>query len=181
MNDFSELEAELRKMRPAPVPEELLARIERDLTSPEPVPTAGIVPRQRPRSFWWSLALGLAGATALIMFGIAQFSKAPQPQPKVAQTSTRSAGEQIVRDEASQLNTSPNETRTALQPSRLTRVVYHRRDEGLVFPANKPATPLRRVRYETRDTMQWRDPQTGASLLVSYPAEQVVLSPVSFE
>jgi hypothetical protein len=29
--------------------------------------------------------------------------------------------------------------------------------------------------------MQWRNPQTGASLRVSYPAEQVVLTPVSFQ
>jgi len=37
------------------------------------------------------------------------------------------------------------------------------------------------VRYETRETMRWRNAQTGASVRVSYPAEQVVLTPVSFQ
>jgi len=51
----------------------------------------------------------------------------------------------------------------------------------LVFSPNQSERPLRRVRYETRETMQWRNPRTGASLRVSYPAEQVVLTPVSFQ
>ena len=68
-----------------------------------------------------------------------------------------------------------------LKPEELTRVVYHRRDVGLVFSPNQSEPPLRRVRYETRETMQWRNPQTGASLRVSYPAEQVVFTPVAFQ
>jgi hypothetical protein len=68
-----------------------------------------------------------------------------------------------------------------LQPSALSRVVYRQRDEGLFFSPNQSERPLRRVRYDTRETMQWRNPQTGASLRVSYPAEQVVLTPVSFQ
>ena len=63
----------------------------------------------------------------------------------------------------------------------LTRVVYQRRDDGLIFSPNQSEQPLRRVRYDTRETMRWRNPQTGASLRVSYPAEQVVLTPVSFQ
>jgi hypothetical protein len=60
-------------------------------------------------------------------------------------------------------------------------VVYHQQDEGLVFSPNQSERLLRRVRYDTRETMQWRNPVTGASLRVSYPAEQVVLTPVSFQ
>ena len=67
------------------------------------------------------------------------------------------------------------------QPSALTQVVYRQRDEGLVFSPNQSERVLRRVRYETRETMQWRNPQTGASLRVSYPAEQIVLTPVPFQ
>ena len=67
------------------------------------------------------------------------------------------------------------------QPAALTQVVYRQRDEGLVFSPNQSEAPRRRLRYETRETMRWRNPQTGASLRVSYPAEQVVLTPVSFQ
>ena len=73
-------------------------------------------------------------------------------------------------------------TRTnGFHPSALTQVVYRQHDEGLVFSPNQSERLLRRVRYDTRETMQWRNPQTGASLRVSYPAEQVVLTPVSFQ
>jgi hypothetical protein len=60
-------------------------------------------------------------------------------------------------------------------------VVVSQQDEGLVFSPNQSERLLRRVRYDTRETMQWSNPQTGASLRVSYPAEQVVLTPVSFQ
>ena len=39
--------------------------------------------------------------------------------------------------------------------------------------------PLCRLRYQTHQTWQWRNPTTGASLRVSYPSEQVVLIPVT--
>ena len=167
MNDFSELEAELKKLRPASVSDELVARVERALSRPEPAPTAGFLPRPKARVNLWSLGLGLAGAAALILLGLGHFDETSPGQPAVAQENATSA--------------TPNEQRTGLQPSTLTRVVYHRRDEGLVFSPNHSEQPLRRVRYQTRDTMRWRDPQTGASLRVSYPAEQVVLTPVSFQ
>ncbi|MGH7938720.1 MAG: hypothetical protein ACRD5Z_00120, partial [Bryobacteraceae bacterium] len=62
MNDFSELEAELKKLRPAPVSDELALRIERAFAASEETPTAGILPRpQRRASGWWSFALGLTG------------------------------------------------------------------------------------------------------------------------
>jgi hypothetical protein len=37
---------------------------------------------------------------------------------------------------------------------------------------------MRRVRYQTHETLQWRNAATGASLRVSYPSEQVELIPV---
>ncbi len=167
MNDFSELEAELKKLRPAPVSDELRARIEADLAQANAAPTAGVLPRPARRAgLWWSLGLGLTTASALVLVWLAFFSEPPSAAPVLAQ------------------NTSPAPSAAydpGLQPSALTQVVYHRRDEGLVFSPNQTERPLRRVRYDTRETMQWRNPQTGASLRVSYPAEQVVLTPVSFQ
>src|SRR5438876_477826 len=59
-----------------------------------------------------------------------------------------------------------------------TQVVYNTRDEGLQF-TNASPQPVRRLRYHSRQTWQWRNPTTGASLRVSYPSEEVVLIPVS--
>lgn len=167
MNDFSELETELKKLRPAPVSEELRARIEVVLAQPAATPTAGLLPRRSRRpGFWWSLGLGLTTASALVLIWLAFFAEPPPTQSTVARSTTPAPAELA---------------KSGLQPSALTRVVYRQRDEGLVFSPNQSERPLRRVRYDTRETMQWRNPQTGASLRVSYPAEQVVLTPVSFQ
>jgi len=166
MSDFSELETELKKLRPAPIPAGLLARVDHALAQPAAVPTAGLLPRRAKRSnAWWLLGLGLTTASALLLIWLAFFAEPPPARPIVAQDST-SRVEPIG---------------SGLQPSALTRVIYRQHDEGLVFSPNQSERPLRRVRYNTRETMQWRNPQTGASLRVSYPAEQVVLAPVSFQ
>jgi hypothetical protein len=166
MSDFSELETELKKLRPAPVPAGLLARVENALAQPAEVPTAGLLPRRAKRSnAWWLLGLGLTTASALLLIWLAFFAEPPPARPIVAQNATS-----LVEPLGS-----------GLQPSALTRVIYRQHDEGLVFSPNQSERPLRRVRYNTRETMQWRNPQTGASLRVSYPAEQVVLAPVSFQ
>lgn len=166
MSDFAELETELKKLRPTPVPAGLLARVEHALAQPAALPTAGLLPRRAKRSrVWWSLGLGLTTASALLLIWLAFFAEPPPARRIVAQNAT-----------------SPVEPiGSGLQPSALTRVIYRQHDEGLVFSPNQSERPLRRVRYNTRETMQWRNPQTGASLRVSYPAEQVVLAPVSFQ
>jgi len=169
MNDFSELESELKRLRPVPVGDELFRRIERALLHPEAPPTAGVIPRRASRTgTWWSLGLGLTAATVLVLLGLGFFAP---PQQRTTTT---------VAQEIPATSTSPSLT-SGLQASALTQTVYRQHDEGLVFSPNQSERPLRRVRYETRETMQWRNPQTGASLRVSYPAEQVVLTPVSFQ
>ena len=179
MNDFSELESELKRLRPTEVGDGLFQRIERALLRPNETataetataetPGAGIIPRQPSRTgTWWSLGLGLTAATVLILLGLGFFAP---PQTKTTPT---------VAQETPAASTSPSLT-SGLQPSALTQTVYRQRDEGLVFSPNQSERLLRRVRYDTRETMQWRNPQTGASLRVSYPAEQVVLTPVSFQ
>jgi hypothetical protein len=77
----------------------------------------------------------------------------------------------------------PLGTQRSVSPSRFvpaggTNLVYNARDEGLHF-ADGSERPVRRVRYRTQQTWRWRNPETGASLRVSYPSEEVVLIPVS--
>jgi hypothetical protein len=169
MNDFSELETELRKLRPAVVSDELTARIERAF-SERPVPSTptSAVLRRKPepaRINWRFLGFGLAAATALMLLAKVGSDRLAKNQetvaaltPSPARGTTASAGKFI--------------------PTGMTQVVYHTRDEGLVF-AKGAENPVRRMRYRTRETLQWRQPDTGASLRVSYPSEEVVLMPVS--
>ena len=171
MNDFSELEADLKKLRPAPASADLALRIERALEREEKLPTAGVLSRPEDRTNgWWSLGLGLTAIAALLVIGLTFFDHPPQTQ-NVASTAANPSRPLDV----------PATLPPGFQPAGLTQVVFSSRDEGLLFSPNESQAPRRRLRYETRETMRWRNPQTGASVRVSYPAEQVVLTPVSFQ
>jgi negative regulator of sigma E activity len=162
MNDFSELEDQLRKLRPARPSADLVTRIERALAEETSTPTAAVLPRERRFHFnWFSLGLGLAAAAALVLFAFLRLQQPVKTTPSVASTSPAPA---ISNDQ--------------LVPAGLTQVVYHTRDEGLHFPSGSNQ-PMRRVRSHTRETLQWRNPKTGATLRISYPQEQVSLTPIS--
>ena len=177
MNDFSELENELRKLRPTQPSPVLFERVGEALKDSR----AGI--RER-RSLarrwggleaahpWWSLGFGLAAAAVLILFAAVTMERRHEHQQTVAQSSP-----------APETRPAPLGTERSIPPSRFvpaggTNLVYNTRDEGLHF-ANGSERPVRRVRYHTQQTWRWRNPETGASLRVSYPSEEVVLIPVS--
>ena len=165
MNDFSELENQLRKLRPVQPSADLMKRIERTLTEEGSTSTAGVLPRERRFHFnWLSLGLGLAGATALVLFAFLRFE---QPTKKTSTLASVTP--------APVFSTNSN---AQFVPAGLTQVVYHTSDEGLHFD-RKSDQPMRRVRSHSRETLQWRDPKTGASLRISYPSEEVSLTPIS--
>ena len=172
MNDFSELEVELKKLRPARVSTELISRIERALAD------AGksniIRPRSRPsasdfRISWLGLGLGLAAAATFLILARVDFRPGDKTKAESAGNTLASATPTLEQRAAA----LPN-----YQPTGLTQVVYGRHDEGLVFTRGATG-PARRVWTTKRETLRWRDRETGAQLSVSYPAEEVTLIPVS--
>jgi hypothetical protein len=166
MNDFSELENQLRKLRPAQPSADLVTRVERALLEEESTPTAGVLPRERRFQFnWLSLGLGLAAAAALVMFAFVRLQRPSEKNRAVTAVTPAPAF-------------SAENSNAQLVPAGLTQVVYHTSDEGLHFPGNSDQ-PMRRVRSHSRETMQWRNPKTGASLRISYPSEKVSLVPVN--
>jgi hypothetical protein len=201
MNDFSELENELRKLRPAQPSSVLVERVG-DALKDCRAPAAGDKPRrwhftewrrraasgmdgqlvrarERERTSqtsynWWSLGFGVAAAAVLILFAVVTMERRHEPQQTVAQNST--APETRPAPLGAGRSTSPSR----FVPAGGTNLVYNARDEGLHF-ADGSERPLRRVRYNTRQTWRWRNPETGASLRVSYPSEEIVLIPVSVQ
>ena len=165
MNDFSDIEDQLRKLRPIQPSPELATRIERALAEPETsIPAAGVLPRERRFHLnWLSVGLGLAAATALVLFAFVRLYEVPKQSTAVASTNAPSPAES---------------SSSGFVPAGLTQVVYHTQDEGVHF-RNNSEQPMRRVRSHTRDTLQWRNPKTGATLRISYPTEQISLQPVS--
>ena len=171
MNDFSDLESQLKSLRPAPLRENFVARIEKAMITPEADkdPENIIRPVQFQRR--WIAGLSLAAAAAVLLLIRVNF-KTPAGDKRVASVSP-------VPTIAAPLETTQRQAiPNTLIPSGATQVVYHKRDEGLLFAQNSDQ-PMRRMRSITRETLQWRNPSTGASLRVSYPSEQIELIPVS--
>lgn len=169
MNDFSEIEGELKKLRAAPLRAELTLRVENALAhEASAAPGAGVLPRRRSaRVNWLSLGLGagLAAAAAVMMMA------------RVGDDQSSLRPKTVATGSATPIRSHPQSAGRFL-PAGLTEVVYQTSDEGLQFQegANRP---MRRMRYQTRETLHWRNPETGASLRVSYPSEEVVLTPIS--
>ena len=174
MSDFSEIENELRKLRPLPPSAQLLARVEKELAdqSVEQPAEAKIIYPDRFQIKWAWLGFGLAAA-AVVLFLARPDLKTPQKSISTIASSSPSAKSNVT-SEPSATNIQSSEFVSA----GATQVVYDKRDEGLFFREGTDE-PVRRVRSRTRDTWQWQNPTTGASLAVSYPSEHVELIPVS--
>ena len=162
-DDFTEIENELKKLRPVKPSPALRERIAAELDA-EAVALPVEQPKRSSHNFaWWGV--GLAAAAVLILFVRINVDRWENRGERIAQATPAPANTR---------SSSPNQ----FVPAGLTQVVYRTRNEGLQFP-NGYVQPLRRLRYQTHETMQWRNPATGASLRVSYPSEKVVLIPVS--
>jgi hypothetical protein len=178
MNDFSELENDLKALRPARPSPVLFERIEEAMAEDR---RAGALPARQPERLpykWLSFGFAAAAAAAVILL-----------LARINNDQTRNVDNEIAQVPPA-FETKPvpafsgrsgvdgSMSSAKFIPSGATQVVYNTRDEGLQF-GDGSRQPLRRVRYHTQQTWQWRNPSTGASLRVSYPSEEVVLIPVS--
>jgi hypothetical protein len=163
MNDFGELESELKKLRPVQPAPELVSRIKSALADGGTSASKVIRP-ERFRVNWLGLGLGLAAAATFLIFARVDFRSTDKTRQTIASATP------FLQQKAAALSN--------YQATGLTQVVYSKRDEGLVFPPGAER-PSRRVRIAKRETLQWRDRQSGARLAVSYPTEEITLVPVS--
>jgi len=178
MNDFSEIENELKKLRPAQPSPILFERIEEAMNENcrASVSDAPSLARWRWRftDTPYKIGFALAAAAVLLLFAWINISQNQQGGKEIAQISSEHQAPPVL-NRAQESSSSEK-----FVPAGATRLVYNTRDEGLQFPRGS-GQPLRRWRYQTHETWQWRNPTTGASLRVSYPSEEVLLIPVSGE
>jgi hypothetical protein len=170
MNDLSQIENELSKLRPTRPSPILFERIEEAMINSRASASAARQPEQL-RYNWLSLGFGLAAAAVLVLFAAVKMER-QESGKEIAQTSREPEAAPLFN--GAQKSSSTDK----FVPAGATRLVYNKRNEGLQFAGNS-GQPLRRMRYQTHETWQWRNPTTGASLRVSYPSEEVVLIPVS--
>src|SRR5690349_8074740 len=133
----SELEQQLRQLRPRPASAALEERIalaldQRELSLAERVPTAAIIRRARPVSSGWTkwlqgLGWALAGAAgAVAVIALARHGETrPSPMPEVALA-------------------APAAT---FEPTESTQEIVNAEDEGVLLDSDQE--PVRQVRYHS--------------------------------
>ena len=156
--ELQQLETELKKLRPAPIPAALHSRLQHALGPAVAPELAAVVPGPRGRLHWW-WAAALPAAVAIVLV----FSFKLRNQPPVAP----------LRDPAPVAAAGG-----MLKPVAAQNVLFSASDEGLVTLDD--GTPARCERLHFVDTITWRNPRTNASLTWSVPREEVRVVPVSF-
>jgi len=205
MNDFSELENDLKALRPAQPSPVLFERIDEEVGEDREASAASDARWSWRRLIDWSrgsvsdtegqlvrakenrtnyapfrFGIGLTAVVAAVLLLLARINtdQTRNEGKKIAQASPGSEMRPVLPAFSGQSGVDGSIVTNKFIPSGATQVVYNTRDEGLQF-ADGSRQPLRRLRYQTQETWQWRNPSTGASLRVSYPSEEVVLIPVS--
>jgi len=173
MNEFSELESELKNLRPVTPSAELFRRIEQAMAQNENDETGKIVRPARFQINWLSLGIALSAAAILLVFARFELPQSTKPGPTVAGNTPAHI---LPGHAAREHYNEPAANRFV--PAEDTQIVYDMRDEGLLFPSGG-TQPVRRVRSKTHETWRWQNPATGASLRVSYPSEQIELIPIA--
>jgi hypothetical protein len=184
MNDFSELEKDLKALRPARPSPVLFERIEEAMDDCR----ASAAADARGWRNWYRrftetpyrIGIGLAAAAAAVLLLLARINtdQTLKKETEVAQIARKSEMTPGIPELSGRAKAKGSASLNKFVPDGAMQVVYNRRDEGLHF-ADGSREPLRRIRYQAQQTVQWRNPSTGASLRVSYPSEQVMLIPVS--
>ena len=177
MNDLSEIENELRKLRPARPSPILFERIEEAMMDRRAGASHARQPARLPYNRL-SLGFGFAAAAVLVLFAAVNMERRQERGEKIAQNSPAPETRPVLPAPRGESEITRSTFSNEFVPAGATRLVYNTRDEGLQF-AGGSGQPLRRFRYQTHETWQWRNPTTGASLRVSYPSEEVVIIPVS--
>lgn len=185
IEDFTPLEQQLRALRPPTPSPALERRLAEALREPSP----------RARSWWewlgfhhamaafgWGLVVPSAAAVmAVTLFHLAVVTPGPsdanRPAPREAPTARETPTVYPAKPAAGVAGAADGSE--DVQDGNASTVLYETSDEGIVLTGTRQ--PARRIRYRSEDTLQWRNPRTGASIQVSYPREEVVLTPISAE
>lgn len=174
----TELENELKALRPCRPSAGLRTRIERELAdqTPAAAPVGRAYTTATTFRSWkwagWQLAAAVAVALT-VSLGIWRYpsghsaespavaSGSPPPSPAIVQSPPPAAPLAGQR----------------YRPVGATNVLYDMKDEGPVYLADH--TPARRMRYRYVDTYTWKAPASNASLKWSVPREEVRVIPAS--
>jgi hypothetical protein len=170
-DDFSDLEAELKRMRPCAPSSELQARLAATLDRPaapaaQPVSIdRSVIFRRAWRWMLWPVAVAAGVVLALVV--------TRQSDPVLP--SADQIAHPIGGNEAGPIAATTTDT-DLYKPVSAENVLYDSRDEGLVTLDD--GTAAHRVFQSYLDTYTWRNPRTDASLSWTVPRDEMRIVPV---
>ena len=164
-DDFSQLEVELKSLRPTAPSARVSAGIDAELATAVVSEPPRVV-RHTSRVWWlWAAALPAAAAVTLATFVWARRSPIGVV-PRGAGTTLEGAQSAAAAAEL-------------YKPVAAENVLYAVSDEGLV--TLEDGTAARRERLQFVDTITWKNPRTNASVRWTMPREEVRVVPVKFQ
>lgn len=179
-HDFEQLEADLSRLKPAPVPAALEATIvagfsdDRSSESPSAATTAvtepdNVVPGP------WSAWQKLGAAAAVLVAGVGVFfAVLNQFEPNTGRSAAPVATSKSIGERGSM--EAPAKLRPALVPVSADNVFEGVRDEGIILSSDN--IPVRQLRYRFTDSMLLENPEDGSEVQLSMPREHLYLVPV---
>lgn len=165
-NEFSQLEAELKALRPVAPSHNVQARIGRELERGE------VSARVTPSAWvWWRWAAALPAAAA-VLIALVVFVRRVPPVSSGENTATTAVP-------ATGATAGEVESASVFKPVAAENVLYAVADEGLVTLDD--GTAARRERLSYVDTITWKNPRTNASVRWTIPREEVRVVPVKYQ
>lgn len=171
MNEFNEhdedIERELRAVRPAKLPAELKAKLERALTDDAAL-TAFPGPTRTTSAQTWFLRGAALAATITLLFSFAALREGAPGPGESSHNIIVAIPDQDHPEQPEQIPEARHFT-----PVQYANFLMSAQDEGLV---NAPGeAPLRRVRYQYYDVCTLEDEERGERIEMIVPREEVLL------
>ena len=197
MNEFEELEKELRSFRPAKPSKAFEARLEKALgesgnlavrrlpeleeeaTGPLPAERGKIVPFLRAFTFPISVVAALVALALYVAYPVFQEKTSSAVSPSIASKESLPAKpESVGEEDLSPLHGVSAAEFAAMSESgwsdpQVKEILIDVSDEGII---ERPgSSPARQYRYRYLDETIWRNPETNTLIRSSVPRQEVVL------
>ena len=197
MNEFEELEKELRSFRPARPSKAFEVRLEKALgesgnlavrrlpeleeeaTGPLPAERGKIVPFLRAFTFPISVVAALVALALYVAYPVFQKKTSSTVSPSIASTESLPAKpESVDEEDLSPLHGVSAVEFAAMSESgwsdpQVKEILIDVSDEGII---ERPgSSPARQYRYRYLDETIWRNPETNTLMRSSVPRQEVVL------
>jgi hypothetical protein len=148
--DFTELEAELRELRPLALSNDLIRRVDKALAKPISSPL-GVTTHGVFEWLAWPIAASFVGAVAWLSNGAVSGTKNPEAAEKAAVAAN-------------------------YKPVGTENILYDVREEGLTTLAD--GTPAKQIRDRYMDIITWKNATASSSVRWTVPRDEIRLVPV---